>query len=992
MNNKIILATIVFLFFISLASAFNDDINYNRDSREIIIMHEVNPPVHQYISYQSYLILTGNMKSEFENYIGTDSECSPGNCGNNGEGTSITEGSYEEDMRALFMNHFFNPDDNLDAGLCILTECYQSAYRRAQTIWDSEVLMNYPTNKSLSYYFLGRAAHLLEDMSIPAHTHLDPHWGPYGDDSYEVYMAEHFNEYNSEELEPVIANNLQELFLSMAEISDNFDSDDYCGEIDNCSRHFNCNEFGFCDIDNENSSQIGNELMKEIMKHVAGLYRLFWIETHPGIKACNSGECCDAVWKMTKEECIKDFDGDGFCVKGYKIINKEIQCPLEKNNSRGTDCNDFNKNVFPPYSGLKAKENIELCPGKYEGVFSDLNNVFVKIEADDIKILCNNTVINGSDEKRTYGFFAENLKNVSIINCTANNFHRGIFFYNVSNSFLFGNYGIDNFYDGIMLQSSSDIVILKNFVSKNNRGIWISDSKNILIKNNFVLNNVDGIYLSKNSRGNSVLNNSIAGSLFGIRIDYSSLNLIKENNILNNLRGISLFIDSFNNSVLNNSLTGNYKSVEINKNISYNRISGNFINRSYNFGIYVSKYSELNKIWNNYFYEKGIFDQNLNETNSTKNVYCINGEINKYYSGAEGPGCISEQPKPEISECSVEHIVENCSKFFAEEEGCDDLNENFCYKGNAYKNQTCVYFNCVDGKCIKNYLVEQKEVENCKFGCENRTCSKPNFILLNSPKNMKAYDYKNILIDVGAEHDVERIFYVDLENPKEKEIILCKNCKEYKGRKKFIDGFHNLSFSIEKDKILDEKIIGFFVDSKNPKIYKTYPMKNSFTNGEFGVKYQEDNVEEISFFYIGESLNDWRILENCDNKSSECWIEINLDNYNGELEYYFVIKDIAGNFVQSKPQSVIIDSKKPEIKSVNYSVSKTGVEFAVRVDEENLEKIEYKIDNKNWKRFCIKLKNEECTKKTSLYGEHKIQFRAVDKAGNFDEEEIMIKV
>jgi len=63
---------------------------------------------------------------------------------------------------------------------------YDSAYRLAQDYWDDKVLCHYtghspdsgttcPVDRDQAYYWLGRVAHLLEDLTVPAHIHLLPH-------------------------------------------------------------------------------------------------------------------------------------------------------------------------------------------------------------------------------------------------------------------------------------------------------------------------------------------------------------------------------------------------------------------------------------------------------------------------------------------------------------------------------------------------------------------------------------------------------------------------------------------------------------------------------------------------------------------------------------------------------------------------------------------------------------------------------------------------
>jgi len=175
-------------------------------------------------------------------------------------------------------------------------------------------------NIGLAYYFLGRIAHLLVDMTVPAHAHCDPH-SPVWPDSYENFMGDSdrysqythnqvptfdangivtgseswsytvgdwqyksfdyvrnqipgtkwdFQEGNTQTAEDRwdLQNDLFHLFWCTAEIADNFDSEDAPGEIDNGSRSAG----GFTDFE---LRSIADELMPQAMVSVAELYKLF---------------------------------------------------------------------------------------------------------------------------------------------------------------------------------------------------------------------------------------------------------------------------------------------------------------------------------------------------------------------------------------------------------------------------------------------------------------------------------------------------------------------------------------------------------------------------------------------------------------------------------------------------------------------------------------------------------------------------------------------
>jgi hypothetical protein len=91
-----------------------------------------------------------------------------------------------------FFEHFWDPDQpnvggaaEYDQGFSDPTvndgERLPSSYRKAQAIWDTRVICGYTgrdrhgticsVDKNEAYYWLGRVAHLLEDLSAPAHVH-----------------------------------------------------------------------------------------------------------------------------------------------------------------------------------------------------------------------------------------------------------------------------------------------------------------------------------------------------------------------------------------------------------------------------------------------------------------------------------------------------------------------------------------------------------------------------------------------------------------------------------------------------------------------------------------------------------------------------------------------------------------------------------------------------------------------------------------------------
>ena len=105
-----------------------------------------------------------------------------------------------------------------------------------------------------------------------------------------------------------------------------------------------------------------------------------------------------------------------------------------------------------------------------------------------------------------------------------------------------------------------------------------------------------------------------------------------------------------------------------------------------------------------------------------------------------------------------------------------------------------------------------------------------------------------------------------------------------------------------------------------------------------------------------------------------------------EIEYSFVLPDIAGRAGESRVRKIGVDTIPPVIESFDYSINGKKVTLTIQADEENLGKIEY-IDNMEtnpkYKNLCTSLTFGFC-EKTKIFktGHHDIDIRAVDEAGN----------
>ncbi len=93
----------------------------------------------------------------------------------------ILLGSMDEDTPIRWMNHFYEPNQNI--GLLGFQTAKdwaqdgssQSAYARGDQSWQTALDAYAGGNNQKAFKALGHVLHLIEDMTVPAHTRLDIH-------------------------------------------------------------------------------------------------------------------------------------------------------------------------------------------------------------------------------------------------------------------------------------------------------------------------------------------------------------------------------------------------------------------------------------------------------------------------------------------------------------------------------------------------------------------------------------------------------------------------------------------------------------------------------------------------------------------------------------------------------------------------------------------------------------------------------------------------
>ena len=280
---------------------------------------ESGTEVHQHITNESqkvWQLIPNEIKQHIKNPIHTNTNTINPVGADFNSGDDIITGSAEEDILARPLNHFWDSDSpNLGVYNVGLSVSYESSYNRAMKYWTTKVIPLYlKGDLNESYYWLGRVAHLLEDASVPAHMHLDPHpifdsvenysGGTFTNWNGQSYQGQQYNyenfpnlsNFNWDEVKPRSPTDNQnlelfKLFWYTSQKTQYFASDNTNGNsiyvnrtiIGDNNKKFPVSLWSTDNFTIINESQnvpantkgITNASMSHSMRAVAGLYRLF---------------------------------------------------------------------------------------------------------------------------------------------------------------------------------------------------------------------------------------------------------------------------------------------------------------------------------------------------------------------------------------------------------------------------------------------------------------------------------------------------------------------------------------------------------------------------------------------------------------------------------------------------------------------------------------------------------------------------------------------
>lgn len=253
-----------------------------------------------------------------------------------------------------------------------------------------------------------------------------------------------------------------------------------------------------------------------------------------------------------------------------------------------------------------------------------------------------------------------------------------------------------------------------------------------------------------------------------------------------------------------------------------------------------------------------------------------------------------------------------------------------------------------------------------------------------SPHNpVLVYNSKKIMLDIDIS-ELVLLEYMDHTDKRPRWKRLCRNCDKHNKIKSFGDGFHDVSFRatdyVGNSEIIDRE---FFVDSKKPRISRTYP-RSGYATGDFMVEYREDNPDQITLHYGNDDIGYNEIdVTDCyedDRGKQVCSVSVLLDEYDGqEIEYWFVVRDIANNTDQKGKSGLKVDTTFPWFNELSVTDIGRYVYFDIEVSEKV--DIEYSDNGGRARTLCRNCDSYD-RKKSFSRGSHTLWIQAADPAGN----------
>ncbi|MDD5178156.1 MAG: hypothetical protein PHT54_02650 [Candidatus Nanoarchaeia archaeon] len=274
----------------------------------------------------------------------------------------------------------------------------------------------------------------------------------------------------------------------------------------------------------------------------------------------------------------------------------------------------------------------------------------------------------------------------------------------------------------------------------------------------------------------------------------------------------------------------------------------------------------------------------------------------------------------------------------------------------------------------------------CTPGSSSSLDQQAPIITLNTPTEGNIYTSKSVSFDISLD-EIGDVYYTDNIYGEGKRTRVFSERKTYIKKISLKEGFNSITlFATDKNGNEGNKTVTLFVDSKIPKIKKTYPKKGTYTTGEFTVEYTEENLKEVSLYINGEKK-----LTRTDcpstSKTASCTLSVDVDQYDGqEINYDFKLKDLVTEVSLKMPVTVKVDITPPTLtvnKPTNEVYNSRYVLFDIKSSE--IIKLQYRDNTAKipvWKSLCSKCTEYSKTKSFSN-GTHNVDIKATDPAGNF---------
>lgn len=197
-------------------------------------VHDDDEPVHEYICEQARLLYPEPELGRYwlEIQAGAGHE-------------DLHDHVYARTGACVTITHFWDADKGVDDPVdrCPVCDDAPNAWQKAKILWGMAVGEYHAGHKSTAYEYLGHVAHLLADMSVPAHAHENMHaWYDYYEDWMTLANARLTDSERAQLIDqgpleiPEGVNQLFYLFYTTNQMGDFFPTEDFDGDtVDNLS-------------------------------------------------------------------------------------------------------------------------------------------------------------------------------------------------------------------------------------------------------------------------------------------------------------------------------------------------------------------------------------------------------------------------------------------------------------------------------------------------------------------------------------------------------------------------------------------------------------------------------------------------------------------------------------------------------------------------------------------------------------------------------------